>query len=101
MLKYYLFIYEDMPEMAKASLYYIVVFTLLISAFTILISIIVFKVSINFTLLSAWIYGAFSLIIFSRQSSIYEETDIQVLTVCIINLICSVLLYYAFKTKNK
>lgn len=100
MLRYFLFVYGDMPEMIKPVFYYIVVFTLLISALTILNSIIVFKVSINYTLLSAWLYGLFSITIYNQPSSTYRVIELRIFTICIINLLSSVLVYFALKYKQ-
>ena len=100
MLRYFLYIYEDMPEMVKPVFFYTLVFALLISALAILNSIIVFKVSINYTLLSAWIYGTFSLTIVSQPSSPYREIQFRILTICIINLLASVLLYFSLRNKR-
>lgn len=100
MLKYFLVFFVDMPETLKALFYYNIIIALLISAFTTLLSINVFKLSINYTLLLAWLCGTYSLLIISNINSIYEGRELDILTVCIINLISSILMYFVLKGKQ-
>jgi hypothetical protein len=100
MLKYFLVYFEELSEMLKAVFYYNIILTLLISTFTILISITVFKVSINYTLLLAWLNATYSIRIVYNINSAYEGLELRILTVCIINLLSSVLMYFVLKDKQ-
>lgn len=100
MLEYFLVFFGDMPETLKALFYYNIIIKLLTSTFTTLISINVFKLNINYTLLLAWICGTYSLLIVSNINSVYERLELRILTVCIINLLSSILMYFVLKGKQ-
>ena len=101
MLKYFLVFSGDMTETVKALFHYVIIISFLITTFTTLISINVFELSINYTLLSAWVCITYSMIIIGNVNNFYKSSELRImLTVCIINLVSSILMYLILKNKQ-
>lgn len=100
MTNFYLYNFENMSEYHVAMFYYAIVFILLLTILLFIIFIISFKLNNKYFLYLIWLYLLIFVNILRRRNPIFNAIDIKLMTICVINVIVLILVYFKERKYN-
>lgn len=97
MTNFYLYNFENMSEYHVAMFYYAIVFILLLTILLFIIFIISFKLNNKYFLYLIWLYLVIFVNLLRRRNPMFNTIDVKLMTICIINVMVLILVYFQRK----